>query len=87
LIAWKLLRDAAAADDAVQASWVVVVRRIGTVKDPRSIGAWLCRIVANQCNDFIRLQAKRRCRETVDDSAQVADQTPDRQKSTELRTE
>lgn len=69
----RLLGERDLAEDAVQTSWVVVVKRIRSLNDPKSIRPWLFRIVANKCMDIIRRRAKRRQAE----AAERADDIPD----------
>lgn len=71
--ALRVLGDRDAAEDAVQSSWVDVVRRINSVNDPKSIRPWLFRIVANKCTDTLRKRSKRRQSASVADAEQVPD--------------
>ena len=59
-LAGRILDDQAEAEDVVQTAWVVVVRQIGSVRDPRALRPWLFRIVANKCADTIRRKTVRR---------------------------
>lgn len=47
--ALALLRDHAAAQDAVQDAFVIALRRIGDVREPDEAGAWLHAVVRNVC--------------------------------------
>ena len=58
--AMRLLHDASEAEDVVQAAWVVVVRKIGSIHDARAFRPWLFRITANKCADCIRQRTARR---------------------------
>ena len=69
----RVLGERDAAEDAVQTSWVDIVKRIQSVNDPKSIRPWLFRIVANKCTDIVRKRSKRRQKE----SASGADDVPD----------
>ena len=62
-LAMRLLNDLTDAEDAVQTSWVVVIRRINSVNDPSALRPWLFRIVANKCADSIRRRTVRRRKE------------------------
>jgi RNA polymerase sigma-70 factor (ECF subfamily) len=46
--------DEAAALDAVQESWLAIVRGINRIEDPATFRAWAYRIVTNKCADRIR---------------------------------
>ena len=59
--ALAILGDPGEADDATQATFVTVWRRIGQLREPRAFDAWLSRIVLNACR--MRLRARRRLRE------------------------
>lgn len=48
------------ADDAVQDAMLVALSRIGDVRDPASVGAWLRMIVRNACRNTVRSNASRR---------------------------
>ena len=47
--ALAMLRDHAAAQDAVQETFVIALRRIGDVREPDEAGAWLHAVVRNVC--------------------------------------
>ena len=42
------------ADDAVQDAFLVALRRIGDVRDPDAVGAWLLAVVSNACRARLR---------------------------------
>lgn len=83
----RLLGDQDLADDAVQSAWLVVVKRIRSLRDPRAIRPWLFRIVANRCADVIRRRTKRREKESAEETDQVADPQEEQQRVEEKRTE
>lgn len=58
--ALRLTGDRDAASDALQESWMAIVRGIGRLDDPSSFRAWAYRIVANKCADWIRKNKRRR---------------------------
>lgn len=58
--ALRLTGDSDAAADALQESWMAIVRGIGRLDDPASFRAWAYRIVANKCADWIRKNQRRR---------------------------
>lgn len=53
-------RDAEAARDVVQESWVAIVNGLRTLRDPASFRAWALRIVANKARDWVRREGARR---------------------------
>jgi len=58
----SVLRDANDADDAAQATFLVLVRRAGAVRDRDALGGWLCRVAwrtANRLLDDNRRRATR----------------------------
>ncbi|MEM6472408.1 MAG: sigma-70 family RNA polymerase sigma factor [Planctomycetota bacterium] len=83
----RLLSDRDAAEDAVQSSWVEIVRRIRSVKDPGLIRAWMFRIVANKCADIIRKRTKRRRKESEDAADQVADPSTEKRRMEEEKVD
>ncbi len=48
-IAYRILRDADLADDAVQAALITSWRELRTLRDPDRFERWLHRILANEC--------------------------------------
>jgi RNA polymerase sigma-70 factor (ECF subfamily) len=57
--ALRMVGDADAAADLVQRSLVKGYRRLSTCRDPDRVGAWLFRILANQCRDHVRSPRQR----------------------------
>ncbi|WP_326568451.1 sigma-70 family RNA polymerase sigma factor [Amycolatopsis rhabdoformis] len=53
-VAIAVLGYTAEADDAVQDAAVVALRRIGDVRDPAAVGAWLRMVVRNACRARLR---------------------------------
>lgn len=51
--------DAELAQDAVQATWVIAWRKLGTVRDPASVKGWLVAIAANEARQLVRRQHRR----------------------------
>ena len=58
-IAWRVLRDPAAADDAVQDCLVRAWRDIRALRDPDRWDAWLYRLLLNSCRDEQRRSRRR----------------------------
>jgi len=48
-IAFRILRDADLADDAVQAAMISAWRQIGSLRDPDAFEPWLHRILTHEC--------------------------------------
>jgi RNA polymerase sigma factor (sigma-70 family) len=57
-IAFRILRDADRADDAVQAALISSWRQLRTLRDPNAFEPWLHRILTNECY----AEARRRTR-------------------------
>lgn len=53
------LHDAGLAEDAAQESFVIVWRRLHTLKDLRAFVPWLRRIIASQCHRVLRKKSSR----------------------------
>lgn len=51
--------DDALADDAVQAAWAICWRKLGTVRDPSRVRAWLASIAINEARRMIRGRSRR----------------------------
>ena len=66
-IANRILRDEAAADDAVQQTLVRVWRDLPTLRDPDRFDAWLYRLIVRACVDEQRQARKWRLRASVVD--------------------
>jgi RNA polymerase sigma-70 factor (ECF subfamily) len=60
-VAFVILGDRSLAQDATQAAWVAAWKRLGSLRDPRRVRAWLVAIAANEA----RQQVRRRGRTTV----------------------
>jgi RNA polymerase sigma-70 factor (ECF subfamily) len=66
-IAYRILRDDAAADDAVQHALIHAWRDLPTLRDPARLHAWLYRLTVNACRDEQRQAKKWRVAATVTD--------------------
>jgi RNA polymerase sigma-70 factor (ECF subfamily) len=62
-VAYVICGDAESTRDAVQAAWTVAWRRIGSLRDPAQVRAWLVAIAANEARQAVR----RRRRVTIVD--------------------
>ena len=47
--AWRLTGDAELARDAVQGSWLEIIRGLGRLRDDRAFPAWAYRVVSRAC--------------------------------------
>lgn len=67
----RLLDDEEDAWDALQETWLSVLRGIGSIKDPTTLATWLYRIARNKAMDRLR----RKCseRELLADDAELPD--------------
>lgn len=54
---FRMLRDHAAAEDVCQEVFVRAMQRIGQVRDPKRLKAWLYRIATNAAHDYKRRRA------------------------------
>jgi RNA polymerase sigma factor (sigma-70 family) len=57
-VAYRMLGSASEADDAVQESWIRLMRT--DVSDVENLRAWLTTVVARVCLDFLRTRTSRR---------------------------
>ncbi|HID89534.1 MAG TPA: sigma-70 family RNA polymerase sigma factor, partial [Anaerolineae bacterium] len=57
-LAYRILGDPAAAEDATQETFIAAYRKIGSFRGGSFI-SWLLRIVANRCYDELRRQKRR----------------------------
>lgn len=48
------------ADDAVQQAWQIAWRKLGTVRDPTRLRAWLVAVAANESRQLLRRRRRRR---------------------------
>ena len=72
-LAIRMLEDRDLAEDVVQSAWVDIVKRIGSLNDPKAIRPWLFRIVANKCTDVIRKRSSQRKTQSATDLKDIAD--------------
>ena len=68
-IAYRILRDADLAEDAVQAALITAWRELRTLRDPDRFEPWLHRILTNECY----AEARRRRRWSADRPARAVD--------------
>ena len=58
-VAFRILRDRPAAEDAAQQAVVSIWRSLPQLRDPGRFGAWSYRLLVNACNDEARRQGRR----------------------------
>ena len=71
----SLLRDINDADDAAQATFLVLVRRAGAIRDRVALGSWLCRVAWRTANRLRLVNSQRASRQIAGIDP---DSTPDR---------
>ena len=57
-LAYWYTKDYEAAQDIVQDSWQVIIRKIDRLKDPAAFKSWATRIVINKAMDWFRKKSK-----------------------------
>src|SRR5262249_21093470 len=62
----RLVRDEALAEDAFQATWLVLVRKAGSVRRPEALGAWLHRVACRVAARARAVAARRAGRERAE---------------------
>lgn len=72
-VAYRMLGDADAADDAVQEIFLTAFRKLDSFRGESSLGTWLYRLGVNVCLDWLRSRARRNDRQTVWLDGDVAD--------------
>ena len=53
-VAYVVCRDRALAEDAAQGAWSVAWRRMGEIRDPNLVRAWLVSVTANEARRIMR---------------------------------
>lgn len=72
----SVLRDPNDADDAAQATFLVLVRRADAVRDRQALGAWLCRVAWRTANRLRGENARRSSRKDAIDPDRTPARTP-----------
>ncbi len=72
-VCFVICGDLDIADEAVQAAWPIVWRKLGTLRDPGRLRPWLVSIAANEARQLVR----RRRRRVVVELAVAGASTPD----------
>jgi RNA polymerase sigma-70 factor (ECF subfamily) len=65
-----LVKDSNVAKDIAQDSWVIIMDKISTLKEPKQFKYWAYRIVCNRSMDYLRLQSKHQKR-TVSNALEI----------------
>jgi len=68
-VAFVICGDAETTRDAVQAAWVIAWRRLGSLRDPSQVRAWLVAIAGNEARQALRRQRRATI---VDVSSEIA---------------
>ena len=53
-VAYRILRDSARAEDAVQQTFLIAWRELPSLRDPQRLEAWLFTLLVNACRAEIR---------------------------------
>lgn len=77
-IAYLVSGSLDAADDAVQAAWIIAWRRLGTLRDPARLRPWLMSVAANEARQMTRGDRRRTVRELRVEAPGAALTTPER---------
>ena len=64
-IAWSILGERGAAEDAAQAACAAICAKLTTLSDTQAFAAWAYRIVVSQARDHVRARSRLQRRETV----------------------
>jgi len=58
-VAYVVAGDEQLAQDAVQATWTIAWRKLGSLRDPERLRPWLVSVAANQARQMVRSQHRR----------------------------
>ena len=64
-VAWSILGERGAAEDAAQAACAAICAKLSTLADPDAFVAWAYRIVVSHARDLARARSRLRHRETL----------------------
>jgi RNA polymerase sigma factor (sigma-70 family) len=64
-IAWSILGERGAAEDAAQAACAAICAKLVTLADTRAFVAWAYRIIVSHARDHARARSRLRLRETI----------------------
>lgn len=71
-VCYVICGDLDLADEAVQAAWTIVWRKLGTLKDPDRLRPWLVSVAANEARGLLRHRRRRAVVELSVSPAQAA---------------
>ena len=75
-VAFVICGDAETTRDAVQSAWAIAWARIGSVRDPSQIRAWLVAVAANEARQAVRRRRRIHIADIADANALVGDDDP-----------
>ena len=75
-VAFVICGDAETARDVVQTAWAIAWRRIGSVRDPSQIRAWLIAVAANEARQVVRRQRRIRYVDVADATTVIGHDDP-----------
>lgn len=58
-VAYLVCADADLAEESVQAAWPIVWQRLGSIREPDRLGAWLASIAVNEARQLVRRRRRR----------------------------
>jgi RNA polymerase sigma-70 factor (ECF subfamily) len=58
-VCFVICGDLDVADEAVQAAWLIVWHKLGSLRDPDRLRSWLVSVAANEARQLIRLRRRR----------------------------
>ncbi len=64
-------RDPGMAEDAVQVAWSIAWRKLGSLRDPGHLRAWLMRVAVNETKKLLQTRGRRERTEVVMDAARI----------------
>nr|MDQ6926536.1 hypothetical protein [Candidatus Eremiobacteraeota bacterium] len=64
-IAWSILGERGAAEDAAQAACTAICAKLSTLADTRAFVGWAYRVVVSHARDLARSRSRLQLRETV----------------------
>ena len=73
--AWQILRDYHATQDVTQECFVAAHRHLRELRDPESLGSWLCQIARREAVRFSKQAANNQDMSTIDLAGQVAEKS------------
>ena len=76
-IAWSILGERGAAEDAAQTACAAICAKLSTLMDTRAFVAWAYRIVVSHARDHARARSRLRLRETLGYDEAAASSTRD----------